>query len=85
MGSVRLRGRKGDPMRWTTEKPTKFGHYWWRDKSYEHGKPSICRITKMSGKVVCLFADIDETESALEGLDGEWAGPIPEPTEGECE
>ena len=64
-------------MIWTTKKPTKVGWYWYRN---DEGSVWIERVVRRNRRL------------ALEGTagyiylstryPGQWAGPIPEPTEG---
>ena len=69
----------GDRLTWTRERPTKPGWYWMR-----HNPQSGVHIVKLSG--IAPNFDIewaghdDSTEMRCTNLNGEWAGPIPEPT-----
>lgn len=66
---------KGGDMKWTKEKPTQPGWYWWRDKY----SSDIVHVTEDSGMlVVKLGFDI---EDFIIDLSGEWAGPICPPEE----
>ena len=57
-------------MKWTKERPTKTGYYWYFDVA----DPQICFID--DGRV---YFTGDEVSDDVEVLGGEWAGPIPEP------
>lgn len=68
-------------MMWTTDKPTTPGWYWWR---HRHGwkadaswtVPKIVKVVNKAGLLmVCAWCQLGNM------LDGEWAGPIPEPEE----
>ena len=65
-------------LRWTKEKPTEPGWYLYRSKESR----SICEIHTTYG-IPGLFCSILFGEEAipLSKVDGEWAGPIPEPEE----
>ena len=66
-------------MKWTKEKPSKVGEYWYR-KSPEHS-PYIIEVcgSVSHGKIYYIHGD--DNEYFLRALDGEFAGPIPEPKE----
>lgn len=65
-------------MKWTWEKPTTPGWYWYR---------SIVCETTMYTRVVEVFPNGKVSDGLLLPMDqiatrqGEWAGPIPEPEE----
>lgn len=65
-------------MKWMKEKPTEPGWYLYRSKESR----SICEIHTTYG-IPGLFCSILFGEEAvpLSKVDGEWAGPIPEPEE----
>lgn len=61
-------------LKFTKEKPTKPDYYWNKD-----GKMlRIGEIMELSGSLFCHFAGENEPQ-LLDLIDGEWAGPIPEP------
>lgn len=75
-------------MTWTTNKPTQPGWYWWR--RYKKTKAYKVEVRKRrgvlrgdqwlevwwNGEIVARF------DSPVPGpVPGDWAGPIPEPTE----
>jgi len=60
-------------LRWTREKPTKNGWYWWRTGG-------DCNLRGIVS--VCIETDIMVLAGSYKYLSqttGEWAGPIPEP------
>lgn len=65
-------------MKWTTEKPTAPGWYWYRS--------IVCEVTRYT-RVVEVFPNGKVSDGSLFPMDhvdkfnGEWAGPIPEPEE----
>jgi hypothetical protein len=64
-------------MRWTNIKPTQEGWYWYRTVSRlgNHcAKIEFDENNKLHARIMCADYFIDN-------LDGEWAGPIPEPEE----
>lgn len=70
-------------LRWTKEKPTKTGFYWWCDKKFVDLTASLVGLT---ASIVAV--DVENRESIIIGAEkvvdftkvgGEWAGPIPEP------
>lgn len=66
-------------LRWTREKPTQEGWYWYRDKVTE---PIMSLITTLDHQLV-MNAYRRYQNAFIDRLDGEydeeWAGPIPEP------
>ena len=64
-------------LKWMKEKPTQDGYYWYRDKI----TMQMIAFVDASTEAVEFFMFPGETW--LDALDGEWAGPIPEPTENE--
>lgn len=68
-------------MTWTTQKPTKPGWYWYRE--LEVGPkirfPRIREMTYANG-VLMSYSGMTHP-SIVANTEGEWAGPIPEPTE----
>lgn len=69
---------EGTGMKWTTERPTKQGYYWFRD---ENGITKIVRI----GPSMFVHDESEDSVSLEELYSGihpsflQWAGPIPEP------
>jgi len=63
---------------WTKEKPVKAGWYWLRGLD----EVSIVQV-RMGGELYVVPSGWDDTY-ALRNVDGEWAGPIPEPREAEA-
>lgn len=62
-------------LRWTKEKPTQNGWYWWRTGE-------DCNLRGIVS--VCIETDIMVLAGSYKYLSqttGEWAGPIPEPEE----
>jgi len=67
-------------MRWTTERPTKPGWYWWRANAESFESPHLIdRVGDIHGGDVLYCATCDDDH--MEERDGQWAGPIPEPEE----
>ena len=66
-------------MTWTTEKPTKDGWYWYKDRNF---LTTMARIYDFEEDEIILV-HIPEFKKRFEicDLNGEWAGPIPEPRE----
>jgi len=62
-------------LKWTKEKPTKDGYYWYKDKI----TMQMIAFVDASTEAVEFFVFPEET--CLDALDGEWAGPIQEPME----
>lgn len=66
-------------MKWTSEKPTKPGHYWWRQ---EQGDPEVVFVEKGGFSLWWSrwgMEGASRVERALPTC--QWAGPIEEPTE----
>jgi len=66
---------------WTTKTPTKPGLYWYKDHS--DGEPILVSVTEIDGVVIAieqsrLFA---HPKGPVDGLDGEWQGPLAMPSE----
>ena len=59
-------------LRWTKEKPTKEGWYWLK----EEGRHAVVKMTAGGMISEPYVRHVNE-------VDGEWAGPIPEPMEAE--
>lgn len=67
-------------LRWTTEKPTKKGNYWWIGEfksGIKSGEPQVVWIGKPGGLVFTLGGYC----YPIEDLTGQWAGPIEPPGE----
>ncbi len=66
------------PLRWSAEKPTVPGWYWWRNKT-----PNGGYITDMLevGEQLTVYNDQTHKSHSVDEFQGEWAGPIPEPGE----
>lgn len=63
-------------MKWTSEKPTRKGWYWWRQDK----EAVICRVWEWWDKQE-LYVRFEGSDSApVNTLDGEWAGPLDPPT-----
>ena len=62
---------------WTTEKPTKPGQYWYRDK----GLPPDIIVVEGDGsdKEPLIVRWECASDELVENIIGEWAGPIPAP------
>lgn len=56
-------------MKWTKERPTVEGWYWYRD---DNRAAQIVGVGKRAGFMDGKVVELDE-------LSGEWAGPIPPP------
>lgn len=65
-------------LKWTKEKPTENGFYWWRNKEVD-GNTLTVAIVRMSDRTA-RFIGCDPF-CCLDGVGGEWSGPIPEPEE----
>lgn len=66
-------------MKWTKEKPTKPGWYWFRSETEYGTCTTVLEIRNVQGGLVVV-----ETIAIYpleEFREGEWAGPIPEPEE----
>ncbi len=61
-------------MKWTTEKPTTPGWYWYKGAGYS---TTLYVYTANGG----LFVEDHDYTGPVQGYPGEWAGPIPEPEE----
>lgn len=67
-----------DPLRWTTEKPAEPGWYWWTDSTRR--KPTMAEVyVSTSGHLWVDSVAFQPCE--LEQQSGQWAGPIPQPTD----
>ena len=64
-------------MKWTTDKPTVPGWYWWRSDS-KRG-PIVVNVYRLSKIWCCSFPD--DEPCPVNYAKGEWAGPIAEPEE----
>jgi hypothetical protein len=63
------------PMGWSREPPTEPGHYWWRADDLEEGR--VFKVWKSSSGIL-FYQDLD-----VDRFEGQWSGPIPQPTESE--
>lgn len=65
-------------MTWTKEQPTQAGWYWYRRPISRHSKwgklPAVVEVTP--DLLACGWCHVAN-------LDWQWAGPIPEPEDGE--
>ena len=80
-------------MRWTTERPTKPGYYWFKDPGYywfkdpryywfkDHPRIAYIVYVYISGTGMRVDNGKDMNDPIEDYKDGEWAGPIPKPTE----
>lgn len=71
-------------LRWTKEPPKELGRYWWRKAPRE--RLYIVELfpaeQHINMPLVCVrYVGIDDKVHYMATLDGEWAGPIPEPRE----
>lgn len=64
-------------MEWNAEPPTREGHYWHR-YSDQH-RPSVLRVFVEDG--FWSVRGENAFETFLDNVTGQWAGPIPQPTE----
>lgn len=64
-------------MKWTRAKPTAPGFYWFREEGGRHEPVEI----KDDESVLFLGSDMPCPPDHWELEGGEWAGPLPEPTE----
>ena len=65
-------------LRWTTEKPTKAGWYWWRDPILSVVPEEMVFINRqMDMRRMELMFETEQYDFADTG--GEWSGPIPLP------
>lgn len=65
-------------MRWTKEKPTTLGWYWWRHRSYPNAGRWVAQVWQYDDGTVQTDSGFG-SDVLLSTLDREWAGPIPEP------
>ena len=65
-------------IKWTKKKPTENGFYYWRNKEAD-GNALTVAVVRMSDRTA-RFIGCDPF-CCLDGIGGEWAGPIPEPEE----
>lgn len=63
------------PVRWTKEKPTEPGWYWWRGPVWGGTRTKMFEVSKdKAGLYVAAWGYV-------EFMAGEWSGPIPVPLE----
>jgi hypothetical protein len=70
-------------MKWTTEKPTQDGWYWYRPAP-DDNRPLITWIQMVSFPItqtVEAFASCEELANFVDYISGEWAGPLEPPEE----
>ena len=66
-------------LRWTKKKPTQEGYYWYKDKQTSQ---IIALITTLDNELIVHAANrYANYPVRMVDLNGEWAGPIPEPEE----
>jgi hypothetical protein len=65
-------------MKWTSEKPTEEGWYWWQNRPFY--SPKIIPIYKVSGSL-CHGQHDGQSPYWIDQMDGQFAGPIPDPEE----
>ena len=64
-------------LRWTKERPTKTGFYWWRNTAFDSMATIVAvDIENRASIIIGSEKVVDFTK-----VSGEWAGPIPEPEE----
>lgn len=63
-------------MKWTDERPTKPGWYWWRSDT--RTLMVVCYV-EMSERDGCVSFAYGERYRLLSEMKGQWAGPIMEP------
>lgn len=73
------------PLRWTNEPPKEPGWYWWRTDKWNDvqivfvDRWIFCKTHRLGFSA--KFLKNWKKEHDVAALDGEWAGPIPEPEE----
>jgi hypothetical protein len=81
MTAERDRLRHG--LTWTTKQPTEVGWYWFRGNASEPADDwCIFQVWEDEGVFIVSFHERPITAMMTVWVNGEWAGPIPEPTEG---
>ncbi len=65
-------------MKWTKEKPTQNGFYFWRKKDVDENALTVA-VVRMSDRTAKIIGC--ETVCCIDDVGGEWAGPIQEPEE----
>ena len=72
-------------MTWTTDKPTKEGWYWYREKMIEPECVLVFEGIYESAdgwterRMMCRSIDEGDDSTSVKHLSGEWAGPIEVP------
>ena len=73
-------------MKWTTEKPTEQGWYWYRDEFYSSAPVCLVWtgfINRPEARAlwfdICCGDECDWPDGDIKDSNGEWAGPIEEP------
>lgn len=69
------------PLRWTSDKPTAPGWYWYRG-AHTSNRAEVVSVGEMlQGRPLhAWFNETDMENYSVEELDGQFAGPIQEPT-----
>lgn len=67
--------------KWSAEKPSKLGHYWFRRE--ERHTPEIVElyVDEEWNRTHVKWGPYSEHTDFLENYNGQWCGPIPEPSE----
>jgi len=68
-------------MEWTTERPKKPGWYWYRGSVFKSRIFWEMYEVDVDGYRIYTDENGCTKYTIINELDGEWAGPIPEPTE----
>ena len=61
-------------MKWTTDKPTEPGWYWWQEYRNEPSNRTIAYVSPVNGTLQALF--IDGESLAVDKCAGYFQGPI---------
>lgn len=62
-------------LRWTKEKPTVSGFYWWRDTAFDIMATIVAVDVENRASIIIGSENVVDFTK----VDGEWAGPIQEP------
>ena len=68
---------KANMLRWTSEKPTEPGWYWYRDIDDASYGTEMCHVENVNGELCGAFNDRDMPP--VDNLNGQWCGPLPRP------
>ena len=69
-------------LRWSHEKPKEPGFYWWRRDGVRARVLDVdYRIPDNGAELWCVRSGCEPVKVADMSIDGEWYGPIYEPTE----